>query len=95
MSTNKYTIDEICDRAKEIYREEIKHLVEPQENGKFIVIDIESGDYEVDEDAIAADERLNARRPDAVGFLARVGYRAAYRMGFRGTYGRLKDLEGF
>ena len=85
MSTEKYTIDEICDRGEQIYEEQIKHLVEPEENGKFIVIDIESGDYEIDEDEIAADERLNERRPDAVGYLGRIGYKAAYCMGFGGA----------
>ena len=67
-------------------------MVEPLENGKFIIIDIESGDYEIYEDEIAADERLNERRPDAVGYLGRIGCKAAYRMGFRGTYGMLKDF---
>ena len=84
MSTQKYTIEEVCDRGQQIYEEQIKRLVEPQENGKFIIIDIESGDYEIDEDDIAADERLNGRRPDAVGYLGRIGCKAAYRMGFGG-----------
>jgi hypothetical protein len=85
VSTQEYTIDEVCDRGEQIYEEQIKHLVEPQENGKFIVIDIESGDYEIDEDEIAADERLYERRPDAVGYLGRIGCKAAYRIGFGGA----------
>lgn len=85
MSTEKYTTDEVCERGKQIYEDQIKHLVEPGENGKFIIIDIETGDYEVDEDEIAADERLKERRPDAVGYLGRIGYEAAYRMGFGGA----------
>ena len=40
-----------------IYREKIKALVEPAENGKFVVIDVESGDYEIDEDALTASTR--------------------------------------
>ena len=85
MSTPKYTIDEVCDRGEQIYREQIKALVEPRENGKFIVIDIESGDYEIDEDDALAGEMLRKRRPDAVGFLARIGCRAAYRIGWGGA----------
>ena len=81
MATERYTVDEICTQGERIYKEQIKHLVEPAENGKFIVIDIVSGDYEIDEDEIVADERLNERRPDAVGFLARVGYKTAYHLG--------------
>ena len=85
MAMEKYTIDEVCDRGEKIYEERIKHLVEPDQNGKFIVIDIESGDYEIDEDEIVADERLYKRLPNAVGYLGRIGCRAAYRMGFGGS----------
>ena len=84
MSTKKYTIDEVCDRGEKIYEEQIKHLVEPREKGKFIVIDIESGDYEIDEEELEASERLKQRRPDSIRFLARVGCKAAYHMGWGG-----------
>ena len=83
MISNKYPPGEISRRGKEIYQKKIKHLVEPQETGKFIVIDVESGDYEVDEEATIASDRLQERRPDAIGYLGRVGYRAAYSLGGR------------
>ncbi|MYC30432.1 MAG: hypothetical protein F4X65_10145 [Chloroflexi bacterium] len=81
MAASKYTIDEICDRGEKIYEEQIKHLVEPHENGKFIVIDIETGDYEIDGEELDAHQRLEDRRPKYVGFLARVGYKATYHLG--------------
>ncbi len=81
MATKKYTTDEICDQGEKIYKEQIKHLVEPSENGKFIVIDIVSGDYEIDEEELDAHDRLKERRPELVGFMGRVGYKAAYHLG--------------
>lgn len=81
--TQKYSKDEICDRGKEIYEEQIKALVEPQENGKFIVIDIESGDYEINEKMLVASRRLRERRHDSVRYGGRVGYDAAYHIGGR------------
>ena len=81
--TPKYSKDEISDRAKKIYAEQIKALVEPEENGKFIVIDIESGDYEVDRKMLVASRRLRERRPDGVGFGGKVGYETAYHIGGR------------
>ena len=66
MTTPKYSIDEVCDRGEKIYEERIKPLVEPQENGKFIVIDIESGDYELDDEMLVASDRLRERRPNPV-----------------------------
>ena len=85
MSSEKYTIDEVCDRGERIYQEQIKHLVEPQENGKFIVIDIETGDYEIDEDELEASDRLLDRRSGAETYMTRIGCCAAYHMGFGGA----------
>ena len=82
MQSEEYTIDEICDRGEQIYKEQIKHLVEPLENGNFIAIDVESGDYEVAEEELDASHRLKARRPESVRFLAKIGCSAAYRLGF-------------
>ena len=82
-ATPKYDKGEVSDRGNKIYAEKIKVQVEPQENGKFIVIDIESGDYEVNEKALVASRLLRERCPEAVGFLAKVGHGAAYRIGWR------------
>ena len=83
VASPKYSKEEVSDLGNRIYADKIRSLVEPQENGKFIVIDIESGDFEVDEKSLVASRLLWERRPDSVGFLARVGYSAAYRMGWR------------
>ena len=82
MATEKYTIDEVCERGRRIYEEQIKHLVEPQENGKFIVIDIESGDYEIDEEHPAASQRMRERRPRSVRYAGRIGEDATYHIGW-------------
>ena len=84
MATEKYTTDEVCDRGRRIYEERIKPVVEPEQNGKFIIIDIESGDYEIDEEELEASARLRERRPDSVRFLAKIGCKATYRMGLNG-----------
>ncbi len=81
MTTPKYSIDEVCDRGEQIYEEQIKSLVEPQETGKCIVIDIETGDYELGEVMLEASLRLRGRRPDSVRYGAKVGSKFAYRMG--------------
>ena len=85
MPPRKYSRDEVCDRGAAIYAAQIKPQVEPQENGKFIVIDIESGDYEIAADMLDASHRLRERRPAAVGFGGRVGYETAYKRGWGGA----------
>jgi hypothetical protein len=76
-----YSKDEIVDRGQALYDQQIRPQVEPQENGKFLVLDIETGDYEVDWDSYAAYERAAARRPDAPFYLLRVGYPTAVTLG--------------
>ena len=78
MPFEDYTKKEICDRGEEIYQEQIKPLVEPQEKGKFVVIDILSGDYEIHKEHGTASKRLWERRPDSVRYAGRVGYPSAY-----------------
>jgi hypothetical protein len=67
----------------EIYERAIRPALLPDDEGKFVAIDIDSGQYEIDEDDYAATERLLVRRPDARIWLARAGERAAYRVGGR------------
>ncbi len=50
----------------------------PQHKGKFLILDIESGDYEIDEDDSKAEEILRARRPNGVFLGLRIGYKSAY-----------------
>ena len=67
--------------AETLYREKIRPTLTDADVGKFVIIDINSGEYEIDENDIAADNRLRARLPRASGYIMRVGYSAAYFFG--------------
>ncbi len=69
---------EIAARGEAIYREKIQSQLESVEKGNFVVIDVETGDYEIDPGDAAATRRLLDRRPAAVTYGVRVGHRAAY-----------------
>lgn len=77
------TADEVGRIGEEIYRRDIRPKVYPQHKGKFCVIDIETGDFEVDEDDLAASKRLRARRPAGEKYGVRIGYTTAYKLGGR------------
>ncbi len=83
MNANKprYNFEEFSQRGKEINDRDIRPALRPDDQDRFVAIDIESGNYEIDRDDFAATERLLARHPDAQIWLARVGQRAAYRIG--------------
>ena len=74
--------EEIGKRGQEIYENKLRARVETPENfGKIISIDIDTGDYEIDDDLIKAGDRLLARHPGASLYGARIGYDAVYAIG--------------
>ena len=70
----------IGQRGQALYDQQIRAQVEQDHRGKFLILDVNTGDYEIDAEDLTASERLLARRPEALLFGARVGHRAAYRL---------------
>jgi len=81
MPDAKYSREEVAARGEAIYEQEIRAKVETNNKGKYLVLDIESGGYEIDEEDLAATKRMMAKFPDAVLYGLRIGYPAAYRLG--------------
>jgi hypothetical protein len=81
MPHSQLTSEEVARRAKELYEEEIRAQVEPGNSGKYLVIDINTGEYEMGDDYMILVGRLNARHPDAALFTMRIGCPAAARIG--------------
>ena len=78
-SEPRYDKDEFARRGDDIYERQIKPVIEAGNEGKYVAIDIESGDYEVDVDELVATDRLSARHADAQVWLRRIGPRFARR----------------
>ena len=79
----RFSKEEFARRGDEIYQNEVQPQVTAADEGKFVAIDIETQAYEVDQDELAASDRLSARHPDAQVWLTRVGSRFARRFGPR------------
>jgi hypothetical protein len=82
---------ELAERGNEIFERVVRPEVDVDEEArKFVVIDVETEDFEIDRNARAAFDRLLERHPDARGrtWLRRVGSRSAYHFG-----GRLQNTE--
>ena len=62
----KMSFEERERRALEIYNSRIRPLLKPADEGKFVRIDILSGDYEIGESSVDTGRALRARRPDAI-----------------------------
>ena len=83
MATTKrrYPKEEFARRGDAIYERDIKPKLKPRDKGKFLAIDIETGDYEIGVDEMRVCHRLRARIPDAQIWLKRVGYPYVHRFG--------------
>ncbi len=79
----------IGDRAEALYDARIKQNHSDAELGKFLAIEVNTGDFEVGDDALSAMDALHERNADAEVFLMKHGSRYAYTLGFAGTYGIL------
>ncbi len=74
------TPQELARLGAEAFDRHVRPTLRPEEDGKFVAIDVVTGDYEMDQDDYAALRRLRARWPSADVWLACVGQPATYRM---------------
>ncbi len=77
----RYSKKESARRGQEIYEESVRRLVEEGDNGKIVAIDIESGEFAVADDTVAASDQLLARCHEAQTWFVRIGHRAVHRFG--------------
>ena len=75
-----HTPEELARLGAEVFDRRVRPALRPEDDGKFVAIDVVTGDHEIDEDDYAAVMRLRARRPSADVWLACVGQPATYRM---------------
>ncbi len=78
MSDDRSVAERTAALAKAYYDQHLRAIVEPEHHGKFLVLNVETGNYEIDRDELAAIKRAVAKDPDAHRFLFRVGYAAAH-----------------
>ena len=76
----RYSPQEVASRGEAIYQR-LRAKLEHSHKGDFVVMDIETGEYEVAREDLEATNRLLAKRPDAVLYGVRIGYATAYRLG--------------
>jgi hypothetical protein len=78
----RYTGEEVQKRGEELYEQGIRQKVETPDNiGKLLMIDIESGDYEIGDVGVIASQHLRTRHPNAAIWGLRIGYDAVYAIG--------------
>ncbi len=81
MNLAELSKEEFAALAKEIYYRDIRPRVINEHRGKFLVLDVESGDYEIAVDMLDAEDHLKVRRPQGRFYGIRIGFKAAYSFG--------------
>ncbi len=77
----RYSSKEIAERGHALYESDIQRSLPPSAQGNFLVLDIETGDFELDSDQLAAVKRARAKHLDGAFYILRVGHSAAFRLG--------------
>jgi hypothetical protein len=75
------TPEELARIGAELFERRVRPALSPADDGKFVAIDVRTGQYEIDVDDYAAVARLRARIPSADVWLARAGSPTTYRIG--------------
>lgn len=85
------TKEELAERGQDVFERVVRPQAKDEDDRKYVAIDVESEDFEVDRNQRAAVDRLVKRHPEAQGriWLRRVGSRYAYHFG-----GRLQENQG-
>ena len=82
MQTILLSHEEVAKLAKQLYDSSIRQQVESEDNiGKMVIIDIETGDYEIDKNGLLAARKLTKKHPNARLFGIRIGYNVAASLG--------------
>ncbi len=78
MATRSTDAEEIITRGIALYSQQLKATLEREQAGRFVVIDVDSGDFEVADEDWEATRRLRERRPGCMTYGVRIGSDVAY-----------------
>ena len=78
-SDTRRTRDEVGRLGDELYERRVLPTLRPEDDGKTVAIDIDTGEFEIDDDDYTAVSRMWERRPGADIFMRQVGRLAAIR----------------
>ena len=63
-------------KGREIYNKSLKRILEPKSKGKFVAIEVESGEYFLGSTITDAVTKAERKHPTKLFYVMRVGYKA-------------------
>lgn len=74
MINGSYTPEEVTRLGEEYYFSTLQSKLEPSDNGKYIVLDVESKDYYIDADIMTAINEAQVKHPNSLFYIAPIGF---------------------
>lgn len=88
MTQPRYSAAETVRRAEELYERRLRSQVEAGNLGKYIAIDVDTGQYQIGDDYHAVARQMLDHNPAAALGVLRIGHRAVGRIGIRARISR-------
>jgi len=82
MSPQAWSPKAVADAGEQLYLEKYKAEYEQKYHGKFVAIDVNSGEATIADSPDQALEQAKAAHPDGIFHLIRVGFKSAFEIGF-------------
>lgn len=76
----RHTPEDLARLGSDVFEHSVRPMLRAEDEGKFVAIDIQTGEYEVDDDDYSAVARLRSRNSKAEIWLAKIGQPAAYQI---------------
>jgi hypothetical protein len=73
-------LDPVTEAGEQIYREGYKSQYEANHLGKYLAIDVVTGEATLADEAVDAMEQAHTAHPDHMLYLVKIGSRAVYRL---------------
>lgn len=83
----RYGKEEFAHRGGTIYASAVRPRLKSKDKGRFVAVDIETSEFEIDDGELAACDHLRARLTEAQICMVRVGSRCVHRFGGRDKRG--------
>lgn len=73
--------DDLVERGQRFYDENLREMLEPEQTGRYVAIEPESGRYFLDDTGTGALTAARSEMPEGLFYLMRVGYQTADTIG--------------
>lgn len=95
MANAELSQEEIVNRGERLYRDKFKADFVALNEGKLLLIEVKSGEYELTDDEHLTEvfERYNSLHPNAALYLVRVGHNTTHSMGSGSFEGPFHDRQ--